>query len=65
MLQKIKSESSVDDVTGGVLSKVEAMLRMSTKNRDCVLVNGTVDGRLGALLRGETVTCTIARGGTK
>lgn len=65
MLQRIKSESGVDDVTGGVLSKIEAMLRMSTKNRDCVLVNGTVDGRLGALLRGETVTCTIARGGIK
>jgi isopentenyl phosphate kinase len=64
-LQKIKSESSVDDVTGGVLSKMEAMLRMSTEDRDCVLVNGTVDGRLGALLRGETVTCTVARGGMK
>lgn len=64
-LQKIKSESSVDDVTGGVVSKMEAMLRMSTEDRDCILVNGTVDGRLGALLRGETVTCTIARGGMK
>ncbi len=64
-LQRIKSESSVDDVTGGVLSKMEAMLRMSTEDRDCILVNGTVDGRLGALLRGETVTCTVARGGMK
>ena len=38
---------------------------MSGKDRECILVNGTVDGRLGALLRGETVTCTTARGGSE
>jgi isopentenyl phosphate kinase len=62
-LKNIKSESNIDDVTGGIRSKMEAMLRMSTADRDCVLLNGTVEGRLGALLRGETVTCTVAKGG--
>ena len=40
---------------------MEAMLRMCDEGRDCVLVNGTVPGRLLALLRGEDVTCTVAR----
>lgn len=62
-LKNIKSESNIDDVTGGIRSKMEAMLRMSTADRDCVLLNGTVEGRLGALLRGEAVTCTVAKGG--
>lgn len=62
-LKDIKSESGIDDVTGGIRSKMEAMLRMSTADRDCVLVNGAVEGRLGALLRGETVTSTVAKGG--
>ncbi len=62
-LKSIKSESDIDDVTGGIRSKMEAMLRMSTSDRDCVLVNGAVEGRLGALLRGETVTSTVAKGG--
>ncbi|MGI5964295.1 MAG: isopentenyl phosphate kinase [Candidatus Methanomethylophilaceae archaeon] len=53
----------VADVTGGVREKMETMLRMSRNERECILVNGTADGRLGALLRGEKVTCTIAKGG--
>ena len=60
-LDDISSESDVDDVTGGVRNKMEAMLRMCDEGRDCVLVNGTVPGRLLALLRGEDVTCTVAR----
>jgi isopentenyl phosphate kinase len=64
-LKKIDSESSVDDVTGGVYSKMEAMLRMSTADRECILVNGSVPGRLCSLLKGEKVTCTTARGGLK
>ena len=62
-LKNIKSESNIDDVTGGIRSKMEAMLRMSNADCDCVLLNGTIEGRLGALLRGETVTCTVAKGG--
>lgn len=65
VLESIKSESNIDDVTGGIRSKMEAMLRMSTADRDCVLVNGTVKGRLGALLRGEQVTSTTAKGGIR
>ncbi len=62
-LATIAGESSVDDVTGGVRAKMEAMLRMSTSDRDCILVNGSVENRLYSLLKGETVTYTIARGG--
>ncbi len=61
ILEAISSESNVDDVTGGVRNKMEAMLRMCDRDRDCVLVNGTVSGRLLSLLRGEEVTCTVAR----
>ena len=60
-LRKVSSTSNVDDVTGGVRGKMEAMLRMCNDDRDCVLVNGTVPGRLLALLKGEEVTCTVAR----
>ena len=65
VLENIKSESNIDDVTGGIRSKMEAMLRMSTADRDCVLVNGTVKGRLGSLLRGEDVISTTAKGGIR
>ncbi len=60
-LEKISSGSTVDDVTGGVRGKMESMLRMCKDGRDCVLVNGTVPGRLLSLLKGEDVPCTIAR----
>ena len=60
-LDEVSSVSDVDDVTGGVRNKMESMLRMCDEGRDCVLVNGTVPGRLLSLLRGEDVTCTVAR----
>lgn len=59
----VRGDSSVDDVTGGVKSKMESMLRMSTGSRECVLINGSVPGRLYSLLKGETVTSTVAKGG--
>ena len=62
-LEKISSESSVDDVTGGVRAKMESMLRMTSPDRDCVLVNGSVPGRLRSLLKGERVISTTAKGG--
>ncbi len=62
-LAEVDSQSSVDDVTGGIRGKMEAMLRMTSKDRRCVLVNGNAPGRLLSLLKGETVTCTIAKGG--
>ncbi|MDR0888024.1 MAG: isopentenyl phosphate kinase family protein [Candidatus Methanoplasma sp.] len=62
-MRKIDSRISVDDVTGGVRGKMESMLRISTTDRECILVNGTVPGRLYSLLNGETVTSTVAKGG--
>ncbi len=61
ILESVSSGSTVDDVTGGVVNKMESMLRMCSEDRDCVLVNGTVPGRLLSLLRGEDVPCTRAR----
>jgi isopentenyl phosphate kinase len=64
-LNNIDSRISVDDVTGGVRGKMESMLRISTSDRKCVLVNGTIPDRLYSLLNGETVTSTVARGGIR
>ncbi|MDR1690866.1 MAG: isopentenyl phosphate kinase family protein [Candidatus Methanoplasma sp.] len=63
LLEEVSGDSAADDVTGGVKSKMEAMLRMTTPERDCVLVNGSVPGRLYSLLKGESVISTTARGG--
>ena len=63
ILESVRSESSVDDVTGGVYEKMMSMLRMSSGDRECVLLNGTVPGRLRSALCGEDIICTIARGG--
>lgn len=64
-LESIESPIGVDDVTGGVRGKMESMLRMSTDSRECVLINGKVEGRLLSALRGEDVACTRARGGLR
>ncbi len=61
IMDSVDSKEDVDDVTGGVRNKMESMLRMCTPDRDVVLVNGTVPGRLSSLLKGEEVTCTVAR----
>ncbi len=61
-LKNISTDTTVADVTGGVRGKMETMLRMCSGKCDCVLVNGTVEGRLLSLLKGENVPCTIARG---
>jgi isopentenyl phosphate kinase len=62
-LKKISTECSTCDVTGGVMAKMEAMLRMASQERDCVLVNGSVEGRLYSVLKGERVISTTAKGG--
>ncbi len=62
-MDEIAMESNVDDVTGGVRNKMEAMLRMTDSRRHCYLVNGNAPERLYHLLKGETVTCTVAKGG--
>ena len=60
-LKQVSAGSTVADVTGGVRGKMESMLRLCAEGRDCVLVNGTVPGRLLSLLKGEDVPCTVAR----
>jgi isopentenyl phosphate kinase len=61
MLDGLDSELSVADVTGGIRGKVEEMLSMYGDTGECVLVNGTVPGRLESLLKGEEVVCTKVR----
>ena len=61
VMDDVETDITVDDVTGGVRGKMETMLRMCSEGCDCVLVNGTVEGRLLSLLKGEKVPCTIAR----
>jgi len=63
VLSKVATDITVDDVTGGVRAKMESMLRMTTPDRECILINGTVDGRLYELLSGKDVVCTRAKGG--
>lgn len=62
-LDAVATDETVADVTGGVHSKMEAMLRMTDTDTRCYLVNGNAPGRLYSLLKGETVTCTVAKGG--
>ncbi|MDR0309532.1 MAG: isopentenyl phosphate kinase family protein [Candidatus Methanoplasma sp.] len=63
LLSSVSGESGIDDVTGGVRAKMEAMLRITTPERECVLVNGSVPGRLYSLLKGDEVISTTAKGG--
>ena len=58
MLDKLDSELTVADVTGGIRGKVDEMLKICGDSGECILVNGTVPGRLLSLLRGEDVPCT-------
>lgn len=63
VMDSVATDVTVADVTGGVRNKMDAMLRMTSKNRDCILVNGAVKDRLYELLAGNNVRCTRARGG--
>ncbi|MDR3074477.1 MAG: isopentenyl phosphate kinase family protein [Candidatus Methanoplasma sp.] len=65
LLEKVTGDSTIDDVTGGVKAKMEAMLRITTPERDCVLINGSVPGRLYSILKGEKIISTTARGGLR
>ncbi|MBE6528879.1 MAG: isopentenyl phosphate kinase family protein [Thermoplasmata archaeon] len=58
MLDNIDSELMVADVTGGIRGKIEEMLSICQDCDECVLINGTVPGRLEAFLKGEDVVCT-------
>jgi isopentenyl phosphate kinase len=61
MLDKLDSDLAVADVTGGIRGKVEEMLNICGESGECILVNGTVPGRLLSLLKGEDVPCTKVR----
>ena len=61
MLDDVDSEISVADVTGGIRGKIEEMLEMCGDSGECVLLNGTVPGRLESFLKGEDVVCTRVR----
>ena len=61
MLDRLDSELAVADVTGGIRGKVEEMLNICEDSGECILVNGTVPGRLLSLLKGEDVPCTKVR----
>ncbi len=61
MLDRLDSELTVADVTGGIRGKVDEMLKICGDSGECILVNGTVPGRLLSLLKGEDVPCTKVR----
>ena len=61
VLDSIPAETTVADVTGGVHAKIGTMLGMCSGGRDCILVNGTAEGRLYSLLTGKEVICTRVR----
>jgi isopentenyl phosphate kinase len=58
VLREIPLETTVADVTGSLHKKMEHMIGMCSDSRDCILVNGTVEGRLLSLLKGKDVVCT-------
>jgi len=61
LFEDIPAETTVADVTGGVHAKMRSMLSLCSDSRDCILVNGMVDGRLRSLLTGGNVICTRVR----
>jgi len=61
ILENIPAETTVADVTGGVHKKMRMMSEMCSDGRDCILVNGTVKGRLYSLLTGKKIICTRAK----
>jgi isopentenyl phosphate kinase len=46
------------DVTGGMYRKVQLCLEIAKRGVECVIVNGTVKGRLHAALKGKDTVGT-------
>lgn len=65
VLSSVITNTDVADVTGGVRGKMEAMLRMCSQDRDCILLNGNVKDRLYNALIGNDVIGTRATGELK
>lgn len=61
-LENARTDITVADVTGGVREKIESMLRISSNGCECILMNGTKEGRLLSVIKGEKVPCTAAKG---
>ena len=57
-LDRLDSELTVADVTGGIRGKIQEMVSMCADCKECILINGTVPGRLLDCLKGEEVICT-------
>ncbi len=60
-LDNIDTSTNVADVTGSIRGKIEEMIKMCGDSGECVLINGTVPGRLESFLKGEKVICTRVR----
>jgi len=43
------------DVTGSIFGKIESMLQMASFTKECLVINGNLEGRLESALRGERV----------
>jgi len=54
-LDSLPRTERCDDVTGSIYGKIECMLRMSSFTRECLVINGNVEGRLRSALSGEEV----------
>lgn len=50
--------STNTDVTGGMSKKISELLELSEENREIIIFNLTVPGRLEALLQNESTICT-------
>jgi isopentenyl phosphate kinase len=53
------SPSDQADITGGMSAKVAEALRIARLNKQVLIVNGLVPGRMGAAMRGGKVTGTV------
>jgi isopentenyl phosphate kinase len=55
------TENINPDVTGGIHSKSKIALALAGSGVETYIINGTIQGRFGAALRGEPVTGTVAK----
>jgi isopentenyl phosphate kinase len=62
-LECLPRSERCDDVTGSIYAKIDYMLRLSAHTQECIILNGSVPGRLESALRGERTICSRVRGG--
>ncbi|MBC7108779.1 MAG: isopentenyl phosphate kinase family protein [Methanomassiliicoccales archaeon] len=58
ILDHIPKNSRYTDVTGSMFGKIERMIRIASRNCECLVINGNVPGRLEAALKGDSVKGT-------